>query len=95
MQVIKEGIDKTLADRENTYGYYGHTAALSQSIKEKLREHRKWLALTADKKEALEMIAHKMARIMEGDPAYRDNWHDIAGYATLVERTLPKTKEGK
>ena len=33
--------------------------------------------------EALEMIAHKIARILSGDADYADNWVDIAGYAQL------------
>lgn len=40
--------------------------------------------------EALEMIAHKIARICNGDPNYADNWVDIAGYATLVANRLEK-----
>lgn len=32
------------------------------------------------------MIQHKIGRILNGDPAYADSWHDIAGYATLVEK---------
>jgi hypothetical protein len=39
----------------------------------------------------MEMICHKMARIMNGDPNYSDSWHDIAGYAKLVADRL----EGK
>ena len=47
-----------------------------------------WAALSDDKKEALGMIAHKIARILNGDPEYGDSWHDIAGYAKLVEDSL-------
>ena len=36
------------------------------------------------------MISHKIARIMNGDPNYADNWIDIAGYATLVANRLEK-----
>jgi hypothetical protein len=44
-------------------------------------------------REALEMLAHKTGRILNGDPAYADSWHDIAGYVRLVEQRLeaPKT----
>jgi hypothetical protein len=38
--------------------------------------------------EALEMIAHKIARILNGNPDHHDHWHDIAGYATLVAERL-------
>jgi hypothetical protein len=34
------------------------------------------------------MIQHKVARILNGEPDYSDNWHDIAGYATLVDDLL-------
>ena len=44
---------------------------------------------------AMYMIASKMARIVNGDPNYIDNWHDIAGYATLVEQELNMTNRDK
>ena len=34
------------------------------------------------------MIQHKIARILNGDLRYADSWHDIAGYATLVDKRL-------
>ena len=48
----------------------------------------KWLALQPDQREALEMIMHKVGRIMNGDPDYADSWADIAGYAKLVTDRL-------
>jgi hypothetical protein len=38
--------------------------------------------------EALDMIAVKISRILTGDPNYSDNWHDIQGFAKLVENRL-------
>jgi hypothetical protein len=38
--------------------------------------------------EALEMIASKMSRIVNGNPDKIDNWDDIAGYAKLVADQL-------
>jgi hypothetical protein len=35
-------------------------------------------------RESLEMIAHKISRIVNGDANYMDSWVDIAGYAQLV-----------
>jgi len=34
--------------------------------------------------EALDMILHKISRLLNGDPHYIDTWHDIEGYAHLV-----------
>ena len=39
-------------------------------------------------RESLEMLAHKVARILNGNPDYVDSWHDVSGYATLVEKRL-------
>ena len=40
------------------------------------------------------MIANKIGRILNGDPNYPDSWHDIAGYATLIENELQSEAEG-
>lgn len=47
-----------------------------------------WEGLSFDKKEALEMIVHKIARILNGDPNHKDSWQDIVGYAELVNKGL-------
>lgn len=45
-----------------------------------------WEDLTPVQQEALEMIVHKIGRIINpgADPNYDDSWRDIAGYAQLV-----------
>ena len=48
--------------------------------------------LKADQKEALEMIATKMGRIVNGDPDYLDSWLDIQGYCQLVIDRVRKDK---
>jgi len=59
---------------------------------EYLREHPGWSRLSSVQREGLSMIQHKIARIMCGDPNYYDHWHDIQGYAKLVEDRLPVEK---
>jgi len=86
-------IEQTLAEREKQYGCFMAHAMKSQELKDVLREMGGWDRLEEDQQEALDMIAHKIARIMNGDPAYVDNWHDIAGYATLVENRLTEEQE--
>lgn len=49
---------------------------------------RKVLRRAADRGQSLEMIQHKVARILNGDPDYPDSWIDIAGYAQLVADRL-------
>ena len=83
-------VNSTLDERGKRYGDFGGHARITQSIKDCMYDTAKWRGLSADKKEALEMIAHKIGRILNGDPDYVDSWHDIAGYATLVEKSLTK-----
>jgi len=81
-------ISETLKERGTRYGEFHEHALVTQSIKHAMKTGNNWERLTADKKEALEMIAHKIGRILNGDPEYKDSWHDIIGYAKLVEETL-------
>lgn len=83
-----QGIDETLSDRERTYGAFRQLAKLSQDLKSVMRNSESWEELSDDKKESLDMIVHKIARILNGDPNYKDSWHDIGGYARLVEIDL-------
>ncbi len=81
-------IDTTLNERGERYGDFKTHADITQNLKEVMQLTPKWRLLSNDKKEALEMLAHKIGRILNGDPEYRDSWHDISGYARLVEQTL-------
>lgn len=88
-------INDTLVDRNKRYGSLKGHAQITQGLKDVMRSFipensvaTKWEKLSDDKKEALEMIAHKIGRILNGDPEYYDSWHDIVGYAKLVADTL-------
>lgn len=97
--------DEILAERGARYGRFREHAMLSQELKRVMVQHvtpitaepdepmqfTAWLRLAPDQREALEMIAHKIARILNGDPDYSDSWHDIAGYAKLVADRLDGT----
>lgn len=75
----------TLAERGKRYGDFTDHAQISQNLQNAMILTAGWAMLDATKKEALILIQHKVARILNGDPNYRDNWHDIAGYAKLAE----------
>jgi hypothetical protein len=83
-------LQSTLADRGKRYGnFMGHaeiTMALKRLITNACLDRHQVLA--DDQEEALHMIAHKIGRIINGDPNYADSWHDIAGYAQLVANRL-------
>ena len=95
-------IENTLAERGNRYGDFTDHADLAQGIQFRMQK----FCLKADndvgfiepwkdrlnnvQRQALTVIADKIARILSGDPNYADNWHDIQGYAKLVEDRLPQ-----
>lgn len=86
---MTDGIDNILAERGKRYGDFIDHAAISQHLKHSMACPG-WYELSCDQKEALEMIAHKIARILNGDPNYADSWVDIAGYAKLVADRLER-----
>ena len=83
-------VDETLDNRAQDYGKFKDGAALMQGIKRLLADHalKHNKTFADDQWEALEMIVHKMARIVNGNPDKVDSWVDIAGYATLVADRL-------
>lgn len=81
-------IDETLAEREITYGDYEDVAYISQMLKGILMDGKQRHNLKSFQLESLDMICNKLARIVNGDPKYRDSWHDIEGYARLVSDRL-------
>ena len=86
-------VKATLAEREARYGQFKDHAKISQELKRVMQKTDGWNNLGATGREALEMIAHKIARVLNGDPTYIDNWVDIAGYATLVAERLEEAKQ--
>ena len=80
-------IQKTLKERQKTHGNFKTHAEISQKLKAVLWEHG-YQELEADQIEALEMICHKIARILNGNPNHKDHWHDIGGYSTLIADRL-------
>jgi len=79
-----------LDERGKNYGTFEALSKIVQSLKgviyKELGSRSK--ALADDQIEALDMICHKIARIINGDPNHIDSWQDIAGYARLVAERL-------
>jgi Domain of unknown function (DUF6378) len=79
-----------LNTRRKTHGSFDDHARITQwlktIIKDELeqRERRGQTRLTATQQESLEMIMHKIGRIIAGDPSFADHWDDIAGYAKIA-----------
>lgn len=88
-------ISDTLAERGGRYGKFIDHSKISQGLQDAMRAAENWDKLDVDMRQALTTIADKMARILNGDPYYADSWHDISGYATLVERRLLELEKAK
>lgn len=78
----------TLAERGTRYGDFSEHARITQTLKSAMADSQNWRSLMPDQREALEMIQHKVGRILNGDPNYHDSWHDIVGYAKLIADRL-------
>ena len=88
-------ITETLQERGKRYGVFAEHAEATQQLKRVISiyvRRRPVGFLAADQQEALDMICHKIGRILNGDPDYADSWHHIAGYAQLVADRLNGTK---
>ena len=81
-------LEDILNERGSTYGEFKTQAAISRELRNTLYkgivENNNALNLTPYMEEALILICHKMARIVNGDPTYMDSWIDIGGYSKLV-----------
>ena len=79
---------KILEERGKRYGNFEDNAAISQGLKRVMQSSPNWSKLTDVQKEGLEMVQHKVARMLNGDPSYLDNIVDIVGYSTLVKNAM-------
>lgn len=88
-------INVLLAERGKTHGDYEIHALITQDLKRVVTHHVADLdrKLDDDMAETLDMIAHKIGRIIAGNPAEPDHWRDIAGYAQLVANRLEGTND--
>ena len=79
-------VDSTLNERGARYGNYSDVASTTQQLMAIVECGANYEHLNAEQKTSLFMICNKIARAVNGDPQYFDNYRDIAGYATLAER---------
>lgn len=85
--------DVLVTERKTTHGAFEDHARVTQKFKAVLfdelnrRIDRGQPGLTPMQYESLEMILHKIGRIVAGDAAFEDHWNDIAGYAHIANGT--------
>lgn len=87
-----DSTEALLSERSKTHGKFGFHAEITWALKDMMECRANWMELRATEKEALCMIAHKIGRILAGNPHFADHWADIAGYAKLVADELTSTE---
>jgi predicted nucleic acid-binding OB-fold protein len=85
-------IAQILEQRKSQHGDLLTQATISQGMKDVMRGTQRWNDLKPDQKECLEMVVHKIARILAGDPNFVDHWDDISGYSILISNRLNTLK---
>lgn len=88
---MADDIRGVLEDRGSKYGAFPAHADITQGIKGIVSAGASWGRMSNTQKEALEMVAHKIGRIANGNPDYIDSWVDIIGYAQLVVDELEQS----
>ncbi len=87
---MSDATTELLAERGKTHGDFREHALITQRIKAAMVDAPNWRqTCTVEQRESLDMIAHKIGRILAGQPAHKDHWDDIAGYARLIADRLP------
>jgi hypothetical protein len=84
-----DSTQQLLNERGKTHGDFSVHASMTQALKDQMGKGFGWGKLTDYERESLEMIAHKIGRILAGNPHFKDHWDDIAGYAKLVADRCP------
>ena len=90
-------VEKTLEERGSRYGTFMEHARIAQALQDVMRSNTNWQYLEADERQALTTIADKIARILNAPAGtiYSDSFHDIAGYALLVDKRLKQIEAEK
>jgi hypothetical protein len=87
---MTDSTEALVTERGKTHGRFEDHAYATQDLKCTLKEHlhlraqRNQPSLNNMQLESLEMILHKIGRIVAGDANFQDHWDDIAGYAKIA-----------
>ena len=83
-------VDQILTERKSSHGNFTDHARITQNLKRVIDEEligrmlRQQAPLSYTQKEAVDMILHKIGRVIAGDASFDDHWIDIEGYAKIA-----------
>jgi hypothetical protein len=81
-------LDERMRDKQITNGPFEDMAQLAQGLKFALRRGRNWEPMPPESKEALELIATRIAKILTGDPNDARHWNDLVILAQIRSEAL-------
>lgn len=92
----KPTTEQLVADRGKVHGDFTKVSEYAQHLKDIAERSVNWSnGMTSVQREGVSMILHKVARILAGDPNHHDHWDDIAGYATITSKRIPRKTEAQ
>lgn len=86
-------LQQIIDQRAKTHGKFEDNAVVATEVMASLAGGANFQSLTTQQFFALQNIAGKMARIVNGDANEPDHWTDIAGYATLAKECNEQDKQ--
>lgn len=89
-----DGNEAMIADRQGTHGVFRENTVYMQTVKDIMHLCPNWRRLSSWQREALEMVVHKQARLLYGDPNHLDHWEDQIGYLKRVVEYLKEDQDG-
>ena len=89
---METNVAAILQERGKRYGSFKRHAQITIALKEVLAAYMP-PTMADDQREALDMVMHKIGRILNGDPNYVDSWVDVAGYTQLVVDRLVEDQQ--
>jgi hypothetical protein len=79
-----------LETRGTTHGRFEDNAYNGQFLREFFRRSPHWQTMPLVHREALDMMACKLSRILSGQSTFADHWADCSGYADLARKACDK-----
>ncbi len=79
-------IQETLAERKVQHGSFKDNAWIEWQLRNILNKNSD--KLSPSQNIAVGRIMMKLGRILSGGHRHSDTWHDIIGYATLIEKEI-------
>lgn len=100
---VMVGVDAILEQRGAAYGDFRYQAVLARAFKDLAApaydnlEQRSDLhsSTVATIEEGMDMVLHKISRLLNGDITHLDSWDDIIGYATITVQRIRQDLNGE